>query len=133
MYKFKDYLLKKVKGGTIRIMISVGILLPVITIITILSVDAQTPKSRGNPATSSYMPVDIKESFASIMSRMTAAKLGIEKAHINLLNERYELSNRPAQGVTMSRGKPLQEDVRVKLPPGMTWEKLAAMSPDEIR
>ena len=33
----------------------------------------------------------------------------------------------------MSRGKPVQEGVRVKLPAGTTWEKLAAMSPDEIR
>src|SRR5258708_18696308 len=49
------------------------------------------------------------------------------------LNERYDLSDRPAQGVTMDRGKPLQEGVRVKLPAGMTWERLAAMSPDEIR
>ena len=30
----------------------------------------------------------------------------------------------------MSRGKPIQEGVRVKLPPGMTWERLTAMSPD---
>jgi hypothetical protein len=33
----------------------------------------------------------------------------------------------------MERGKPLQEGVRVKLLAGMTWERLAAMSPDEIR
>ena len=33
----------------------------------------------------------------------------------------------------MERGKPLQEGVRVKLPPGVTWEQLAAMSPDAIR
>jgi cytochrome c peroxidase len=81
----------------------------------------------------SYAPVDIKESFASIMARMTAAKPGVEKEHTALLNERYDLSNRPAQGVTMSRGKPVQEGARVKLPAGMTWEKLAAMSPEEIR
>src|ERR1017187_8958882 len=81
----------------------------------------------------SYMPVDIKESFASIKSRMTAAKPRIEKEHADLLKDRYDLSNRPAQGATMSRGKPLQEGVRVKLPPGVTWEKLEAMSPEEIR
>ena len=33
----------------------------------------------------------------------------------------------------MSRGKPLQEGVRVKLPKGATWASLAAMSPAEIR
>jgi hypothetical protein len=67
------------------------------------------------------------------MARMTAAKPGIEQAHNALLGERYDLSDRAAQGVTMSRGKPLQEGVRVKLPAGMTWERLAAMSPDQIR
>ncbi len=45
----------------------------------------------------------------------------------------YDLGNRPAKGVTMSRGKPIQEGVRVKLSKGMTWERLATMSPDEIR
>jgi cytochrome c peroxidase len=81
----------------------------------------------------SYMKVDITEPFSSIMARMTAAKPGIEKEHPDLLNERYDLSNRPAQAATMSRGKPLQEGVRVKLPPGTTWEMLAAMSPEQIR
>jgi cytochrome c peroxidase len=81
----------------------------------------------------SYAPVDIKESFASIMSRMTAAKPGIEREHADVLTQRYDLSDRRAQGATMSRGKPLQEGVRVTLPPGVTWESLAAMSPEEIR
>ena len=81
----------------------------------------------------SYAPVDIKETFASIVARMKAAKPEIEKRQADLLNERYDLSNRPGQGVTMSRGKPVQEGIRAKLPAGMTWEKLAAMSPEEIR
>jgi cytochrome c peroxidase len=33
----------------------------------------------------------------------------------------------------MSRGKAVQEGVRIKLLKGMTWENLAAMSPEEIR
>jgi hypothetical protein len=33
----------------------------------------------------------------------------------------------------MEHGKPLQEGVRVKLPPGVTWQQLAAMSPEDIR
>ncbi len=83
--------------------------------------------------TSSYAPVDIKEDFASTMARMKAAKPAVEKKHLDLLNLRYDLSKRPAQGVVMSRGKAIQEGVRVKLSKAMTWEKLAAMSPDEIR
>src|SRR6202158_756967 len=81
----------------------------------------------------SYMKVDSTESFSSIMARMTAAKPGIESAHLAILNERYDLSDRPAQGVTMDRTKPVQEGVRVKLPAGVTWERLAAMTPDQIR
>src|SRR3989442_6845255 len=81
----------------------------------------------------SYMKVDSTEPFAAFMARMKAAKPGIEKEHNALLNERYDLSDRPAQGVTMDRGKPLQEGVRVKLPAGITWERLAAMSADQIR
>ena len=50
-----------------------------------------------------------------------------------ILNERYDLSNRPATGVTMDRTKPVQEGVRVKLPAGKTWEALANMSPEQIR
>jgi cytochrome c peroxidase len=33
----------------------------------------------------------------------------------------------------MTRGKPIQVGVRVKLPPNETWDSLAAMSPDQIR
>src|SRR5262249_23463679 len=54
------------------------------------------------------------------------------KRQLDLLTQRYDLTNRPAK-VTMSRGKPLQEGVRVRLPAGTTWEKLGAMSPDAIR
>jgi cytochrome c peroxidase len=82
---------------------------------------------------SSFAPVDIKEDFATTMARMKAAKPEVMKRQMDLLNERYDLSTRQAPGVTMARGKPIQEGVRVKLPTGMTWEKLAAMSPDEIR
>ncbi|MGZ6275900.1 MAG: cytochrome B6 [Syntrophales bacterium] len=82
---------------------------------------------------SSYSPVVIKESFEAIMTRMKAAKPEVMQRQTGLLNERYDLSNRPAAGVTMSRGKPVQEGVRVKLPAGTTWESLAAMGPEEIR
>ncbi len=82
---------------------------------------------------SSYMPVDITESFASIKDRMSAAKADVMKRHLDLLNQRYDLSNRPARGVTMSRGKAIQDGVRVKLPAGTTWETLAVMGPDQIR
>ncbi len=49
---------------------------------------------------------------------MVAAKPKIEKQHADLLKERYDLSNRPAQGVTMSRGKPVQEGFAPSCPQG---------------
>jgi len=82
---------------------------------------------------SSYAPVDIKETFATIMARMQGSKATVMKRQMDLLSERYDLSDRPARGVTMSRGKPIQEGVRVKLPTGTTWDKLVLMSPEEIR
>jgi cytochrome c peroxidase len=84
-------------------------------------------------AATSYLPVAVKESTESIQGRMEAAKPGIMRRHLALLGDRYDLSGRPAAGVTMSRGKPVQEGIRVKLPTGTTWEALGAMTPGEIR
>ena len=46
---------------------------------------------------------------------MKAAQPEVMKRQMDLLNARYDLRNRPAKDVTMSRGKPIQEGVRVKL------------------
>lgn len=82
---------------------------------------------------SSYMPVVDTEDFVTIRDRMSAAKDEIMKRQVNLLSERYDLNNRPAQGVVMDRKKPVQEGVRVKLPAGVTWAQLASMTPEQIR
>lgn len=51
-----------------------------------------------------------------------------------LLNQRYDLTNLAIPGVMMSGGKkPVQAGVRVKLPEGLTWDRLAEMRPDEIK
>ncbi|HVH80131.1 MAG TPA: hypothetical protein VM782_12120, partial [Stellaceae bacterium] len=91
---------------------------------------AQQADPRGK---TSYMPVNITEPFASIMSRMVAAKPAIEKAHSDVLADRYDLADHPVQGVAMPRGKPVQGAVRVKLPAGTSWDDLAALAPDQIR
>lgn len=82
---------------------------------------------------SSYAPVVISEDFKALMKRMKAEKPKVMKRQMDLLKERYDLSDRPAKGITMTRGKAVQEGVRVKLPKGLSWEELAAMSPQEIR
>ena len=90
----------------------------------------QLPPQR---AETSYFPVDIKEPFQTTLSRMKAAQPAVQKRQADLLAERYDLANRPATGVTMTRGKPLQDGVRVKLPAGTSWEQLAGTTPADIR
>jgi len=82
---------------------------------------------------SSYSPVVIKESLDTTIARMSAEKPAIMQRQMDLLKERYDLADRAADSVTMSRGKAVQAGIRVRLPAGMTWEKLAAMKPEEIR
>lgn len=81
----------------------------------------------------SYAPVTGIDDFAAVKARMEAARAEIEQRHANLLAERYDLSDRPAKDASSSRGRPIQEGVRVKLPDGVTWETLADMTPDQIR
>jgi cytochrome c peroxidase len=81
---------------------------------------------------SSYTPV-IEPGFEETRRRLAADKAQVMARQRELLAARYDLSDRPAQGVTMSRGKPVQAGVRVKLPSGVTWQQLAQMTPDEIR
>ena len=73
------------------------------------------------------------EDFKALVERLQKEKPEFAKRHQTLLGERYDLSNKPASGVTMARGKPVQDGVRVKLPKDVTWEKLGEMTPDEIK
>lgn len=74
-----------------------------------------------------------QEDFPSLVKRLQKEKPVFAKRQQDLLVERYDLSDRPASGVTMSRGKAVQEGVRVRLPKDVTWEKLATLSPEEIK
>ncbi|HWN70767.1 MAG TPA: hypothetical protein VNM90_24165 [Haliangium sp.] len=71
--------------------------------------------------------------FTAKMQKMSAAKPKVMKAAQDRLAQRYDLASRPAKGIQMSRGKPVQEGVRAKLPAGMTWDQLAALPPDQIK
>ncbi len=88
---------------------------------------------QGPRGKSSYLPVEITEPFSAILSRLSAQKPAVEREHMAVVNERYDLTNRPAAGVTMDRTKPVQEGVRVKLVSGTTWDGLAGMTPEQIR
>lgn len=92
-----------------------------------------TVTAQDNPPPNSYAPVVMTETFEAVSNRMIDAKDEVEGRHQDLLETRYDLSNRPAAGVTMSLGKPVQEGVRVLLPAGTTWDALAGMTPGDVR
>jgi cytochrome c peroxidase len=74
-----------------------------------------------------------EKDFKSLVQELQSKKGEFAERHKKLLAERYDLADRPANGVTMARGKAVQERVRVRLPQGTTWDKLAVMSADEIK
>ena len=63
------------------------------------------------------------EDFSALVKRLQQEKPEFAKRQQMLLAQRYDLADRAAPGVTMSRGKPVQEGVRAKLPKDMTWER----------
>ena len=90
---------------------------------------AQGETQRGT----SYMPVVMEEDFDTIRDRMAGEKDEVMQRARQLLEDRYDLRDNPAEDVTMSRGKPIQAGVRVRLPRRVTWEQLADLSPEQIR
>lgn len=86
-----------------------------------------------DPIHSTYIPVVIKESFQSTMEKDKAMKAEVMARQQTLLERRYDLSDNPSEVMMSAERKPVQQGVRVKLPQGMTWEKLSTMSPSEIR
>jgi len=87
---------------------------------------AQEPERKRN------QPPDPAATFQKVFQEKTAARAATMRAANEYLAQRYDLANRPSPE-KMVRGKPVQAGVRVKLPAGVTWQQLAAMSPDEIR
>ncbi|MER9332249.1 cytochrome B6 [Mesorhizobium sp. M0488] len=72
--------------------------------------------------------------FSAVKENDEAQKPAVMERQRNLLEDRYDLADRPMSGVMMSGGrKVVQDGVRVKLPPGETWDSLAAETPQEIR
>lgn len=77
--------------------------------------------------------VHAQESFTALVKKLEGEKPQFAKRQQDLLTLRYDLSNKPAADSIMSKGKAVQSGVRVKLAAGLTWEKLAEMTPEEIK
>ena len=70
--------------------------------------------------------------FEAMREAKIAEKSAVEERQAELLSARYDLSDQPANGVVMTRGKAVQQGVRVLLP-GLSWAELSELSPDEIK
>ncbi|HKY02079.1 MAG TPA: hypothetical protein VJM53_05960 [Burkholderiales bacterium] len=81
----------------------------------------------------SYRRAVPDEPFSATKAKDEKNKPRVLQRQKQLLEERYDLGNRPSD-IKMSGGrKAVQQGVRVKLSAGTSWERLAEMSPDEIR
>jgi cytochrome c peroxidase len=81
---------------------------------------------------SSYSPV-IEENIDSVIVQDTRRKASVMKLHLDMLNDRYDLSKHQTIEVMMSRGKPLPVGPTARLKNGLSWEKLSALSPQKIK
>ena len=85
------------------------------------------------PPDTTYRPLPTQP-FSAVKANDEAQKPKVMQRQSALLQERYDLANRPMRGVTMSGGrKAVQDGVRVKLPGGATWDGLAGLVPEAIR
>jgi len=85
------------------------------------------------PPDTTYRPLPTAPLDAVIKSDQ-AAKPAVLQRQRSLFEQRYDLANRPMPNAKMSGGrKGVQAGVRVKLPQGMTWERLGEMTPEQIR
>jgi cytochrome c peroxidase len=72
------------------------------------------------------------QTFEETMKADVDARPGVGAAQRKLLEGRYDLQPRLDPAARMSRGKPLVVGPTARLAGGLTWERLAAMNPDEV-
>lgn len=85
------------------------------------------------PPDATYRPLPTLP-LSAVKANEEAEKPQVMQRQVDVLAQRYDLSDRPMPGVMMSGGrKPVQGGVRVRLPKNVTWDGLARMSPGEIK
>lgn len=73
------------------------------------------------------------EPFESIYKRTVPEKPTVMRRQQDLLQQRYDLSNRPMKSVHMFRGKAIQDGVRVSLRSPLSWTSLNNLTTKQIR
>ena len=87
------------------------------------------PTNQVNPGP---LPGDEHFDFAALLARGQMLRPIMKERSEALFAARYDLTDRPG-GAVMTRGKPVQQGPRAKLPAGTTWESLGRLTPDQIR
>ena len=98
--------------------------------------DRQPDKGQGLGFDFSRDPFNAKkpmQTFEETMKADVAEKQAVTDAQRRLLESRYDLQPRLDPTVRMSRGKPVAVGPTAKLAAGLTWERLADMTPEDIR
>ena len=73
------------------------------------------------------------QTLEDIMKADVDAKPGVIAAQRKLLESRYDLQPKLDPSAKMPRGKPLAVGPTARLADGLSWDRLAAMSPDDVR
>ena len=79
------------------------------------------------------LPGDDHPNFADVLARGQMVRPVAKMLQEQLLARRYDLEDRPVPGLTMTRGKPVQEGARARLPEGVSFDLLASLRPDEVK
>lgn len=79
-----------------------------------------------------YMPV-MSPDFKETRAKDVQDKPKFMERQKQLFQQRYDLSDRPANMMMSGGRKAVQQGVRVKLPDGLNWDRLAQMRPEEIK
>jgi cytochrome c peroxidase len=127
--------MKKSQGNrrSLTLLLAVGLIIGVTTSSLAQSSNAHMGiPTDADPIHQTYIPV-VTGDFEAMMKKDVADKPEFMERQMELLKRRYDLSDNPSQ-TNMSGGtKPVQQGVRVRLPEGVTWQKLSGMSAEEIR
>jgi cytochrome c peroxidase len=84
------------------------------------------------PPDTTYRPLPTLP-LSAVRANDEAQKPKVMERQSATLSARYDLSDRPMDAMMSGGRRAIQAGVRVKLPPGVTWDSLAKMSPEEIK
>jgi cytochrome c peroxidase len=117
--------------------VAIALALVMLAALTLNRTQARPDEGKTKDAPSSYdqiAPVLVgKGTFESVREKDKADKPAVMERQMALLKKRYNLDSRPDEKVKMTRSKPIQVGPATRLPDGVTWEKLAEMTPEAIR